>query len=114
MNKMRNLIIPICFALCIGIGTNLTGQSVQIEDATRDGFDGLRRLNDDGYYLQFATEWTDGLKKGSAKVRIVMMDNDLMKALLLVVEPNVICRFSAITFSMVTREYINLPSPELP
>ena len=55
----------------------LNAQSVQIDEATRDGFDGLRKMSNDGYYIQFATEWTEGLKKGSAKVRIIMMDNEL-------------------------------------
>ena len=77
IEKVRNQFVLVLLTVCTIICMDLNAQSVQIEDATRDGFDGLRRLNDDGYYLQFATEWTDGLKKGSAKVRIVMMDNDL-------------------------------------
>ena len=77
IKKIKSQCVPIVFIACTMIGISLSAQSIQIDDATRDGFDGLRRLNDDGYYIQFATEWTDGLKKGSAKVRIIMLDNDL-------------------------------------
>ncbi|MCP4457558.1 MAG: hypothetical protein GY816_05965 [Cytophagales bacterium] len=76
-NNYRNQFVLIFLGLSFVFGNNLYAQSVQIEDATRDGFDGLRRIGDEGYYLQFATQWTDGMKKGSAKVRIIMMDNDL-------------------------------------
>jgi len=55
----------------------LNGQSVQLENVTREGFQGLEYLGDDGYYVQYIEGVTGNLKKAKKHMRLIALDNDL-------------------------------------
>lgn len=57
----------------------VVSQSIQFENVSREGFKGLKKLDDKGYYLQL-NEGLEGKGKAMVKnIRLYMLDNDLAR-----------------------------------
>lgn len=75
--KTNNYVLTLVFFL-LSMSV-LWGQTIEFDNVSREGFKGLKKLDDNGYYLQL-NEGLEGKGKAMVKnIRLYMLDNNLIK-----------------------------------